>query len=125
MTTKIIETIRKHAHPDYIEGESEGSRNMRKRDAETFRKTRDAVKSLGDLLNGGDKGAVLAGIVEGLLLQHRYLQNEAIITLLTALGEFGGLSAGQHTDARNEFAHKLCKLLRKRFRDELFWQDAK
>lgn len=101
----------------------EQGRNVNKHDRETYHKARDAAYALGDLLNGGSKNAVMLGLVEGLVRQHRYLQNEAIVTLLTALGEFGALPERQFTDARNEFAHKLCRLLRERFKDELFWRD--
>jgi hypothetical protein len=109
---RIIETIRKLER-----GEIRDSRRER------YLEARNAAEKLGDLLNGCSKSYVMAGIVEGLVRQHRYLQNETIVTLLEALGEFGALPEGQYTDARNEFAHKLCRLLRERFQDELFWRD--
>jgi len=120
----IIERIRNFRRPRNIEDASDGAIRIQIRDCETFNEAREAVRKLGNLLNGGSKEAVLAGMVEGLLMQHRYLQGETIVRLFTALGEFGGLPEGQYTDARNAFAHKLCSLLRERFRDDLFWKDA-
>jgi hypothetical protein len=123
MDMTIIERIRAIVRPKQTGDESKGWREMKRRDIATFEKARDAMALFGDLLNGGSKEAVLTGMVEGLAKPHRYLQNEAIITLFYALGEFGGLPEGQYTDPRNAFAHKLCGLLRERFKDELFWKD--
>jgi len=89
----------------------------------TFEKARDAVKALGDSLNGGNKDAVQTGALVGLLTTHRYLSNEMVIQLLTALGEFGAMPESAVSDARNEFAYKLCGKVRAALRDELFWRD--
>jgi hypothetical protein len=112
--SNIIEAIRAFERP---------SKTTNKYDLATYEKARDITQSLIDLTNGGGKGAIVAGMVEGIVRNHRYLQQEGILCLFQALGEFGSLSEGSFTDPRNEFAHKMCKLLRERFRDELFWRD--
>lgn len=89
----------------------------------SFEKSRDAVKTLGDTLNGGSKDAVQTGVLVGLLTTHRYLSNEMVVQLLTALGEFGAMPESAVSDARNEFAYRLCGKLRTALKDELFWRD--
>jgi hypothetical protein len=88
-----------------------------------FEEARDAVMALGDALNGGSKDVILAGILEGMMRTHRYLSNEMVIALLTAMGEFGSLPESSVSDARNSFAFKLCGKVRENFSDELFWRD--
>ena len=92
-------------------------------DHKTYEAARDLAEKLGDLLNGGSHGPAQAGLLVGLLKQHRYLNNEAIIAVLTALGEFGRLNKAAVADARNSFAYDLCRKLRDTFRSELFWHD--
>lgn len=91
----------------------------------TFEKARDAVRALGDTLNNGSQGkdAVQTGMIVGLLTTHRYLSNEMVTQLLTALGEFGAMPESAVSDARNEFAYRLCGKLRTALKDELFWRD--
>ena len=93
-----------------------------KYDRETFRRADMLMEELGKLLNGGSKGAAILGVVNGLRREHRYLQNEAIISLLTALGR---LPEVEGTDARNEFGIGHCKTVRKTFDDSLFWNVPK
>lgn len=90
---------------------------------QTFTKARDAVRALGDALNGGNKDAVQVGVIVGVLTTHRYLSNEMVVQILTALGEIGGLPESSVSDARNAFAYKLCGKVREALRDELFWRD--
>jgi len=92
-------------------------------DRKTYEAARELAYKLGDILNGGSSGVVVAGLVEGLIRQHRYLQNETIIALLTALGEVGRLPDTCFVDPRNEFGFNLCRKLRQDFRDDLFWRD--
>lgn len=89
-----------------------------------FSKARDAMRALGDALNGGNKDAAMVGALVGLLTTHRYLANEAVIVLLTALGEFGGMEEASVSDARNSFAYRISGKIRTALKDELFWKDA-
>lgn len=82
-----------------------------------------AIESLGDALNGGGRDDTVAAVVEGWLRTHRYLANEVVVTLLTAMGEIGALPENEVSDPRNKFAYELCQKVRRSFRDELFWKD--
>ena len=93
-----------------------------KYDRETFRRADQLMEELGKLLNGGSKSVAVLGVINGLRREHRYLQNEAIISLLTALGR---LPEVEGTDARNEFGIDLCRKVRKTFDDSLFWNAPK
>lgn len=118
----ILEKIDSIGHPAYDPDEDKHVHDARIRDRKTFDKAAAAADTLGDLLNGGNHDAVLAGIVDSLLRQHRHLQNNTIVVLLRALGEIGGLPEGQVSDARNAYAYRLCRLLRERFGDEIYWR---
>lgn len=91
-------------------------------DRERFERGRDAVKALGDVLNGGSKDAVMIGALTGLLTTHRYLSNEMVIVLLTMLGEFASLPENMVSDGRNAFAYKLAGKVREALKDDLFWK---
>ena len=122
-TPKIIETCRDIEGWRPTGNESDGEANRRAFDRDKYLEVRDTMAKLVDLTNTmGCETQVIAGIVAGLLESHRYLQDKAIQAIFRALGEYGRLP-GQYTDARNEFAHKLCSLLTERFRDELYWKD--
>jgi len=123
--TNIIDTIRKIDGYMATGDESEGEMSRRRFDREKFRAAADTMAKLIDLTNTmGSEEHVVAGIVEGIIRSHRHLQYKGILAIFQALGEFGALPEGQFTDGRNAFAHKLCGLLRERFRDELFWKDG-
>ena len=66
---------------------------------------RDAIETLTRALNGGTRRDVIAGLVQGLSREHRYLQSEAIWALLEALAR---LPQETGTDARNEHAVNAC-----------------
>jgi hypothetical protein len=119
-----FEMVREALHPSFKPGMDERDAGRLNRERKQMEDIIKAVETLCDALNSGNKATVVAGVTYGLLTQHRYLEDEAIVALLTALGEVGKLSAnGDHTDARNEFGHKLCQIVRERFHDELFWGD--
>lgn len=91
-------------------------------DRERFERARDAVKALGDVLNGGSKDAAMVGALVGLLTTHRYLSNEVVIALLTAMGEFASLPEHAVSDARNQFAYAICGKMREALKSDLFWK---
>ena len=91
-------------------------------DRATFDAARDAFLALAKALNGGSQAVAVAGLLEGITHEHRYLQNSAIWTLLQALGAFGGLP-DRFTDARNESAHKACKDIRDPLAERIYWED--
>jgi len=84
-----------------------------------FERARELTLELGKALNGGDKGAIQYGILDGLLSEHRYLQSEMVFSLLNALGRWSTLESV--TDARNEAAHETCKNIAKF--DNLYFGD--
>lgn len=99
-------------------------RSYEEHELRLYREVRDLTTKLVDSTNTmGSSGVVEAGIVAGIINCHRYLQEQGIKALVYALGEFGRLPTGQFTDARNQFAHKLCGILREKLRDEMFWKD--
>ena len=112
----IIQKIRR------LEGRVQGDR-PHPSERKTYQAAKEVGEKIGDILNGGSKDTVVAGLVEGLTRQHRFLQNETIVAVLTALGEVGSLPDSCFVDARNEVGMSLCRKLRKAFRDELFWRD--
>jgi len=87
-----------------------------------YEKARDAVRALGDVLNGGNKDAAMLGALSGLLTTHRYLSNEMVIALLTAMGEFASLPEHAVSDGRNQFAYAICGKMRAALKDDLFWK---
>jgi hypothetical protein len=89
---------------------------------ETFNAARDSFLALAKALNGGNRKHAIAGLLEGITHEHRYLQNEGIWSLLTALGAFGGLPE-RFTDARNASSHKACKDLRTTLGDRIYWPE--
>lgn len=91
-------------------------------DRETFNAARDAFLALAKALNGGSQAVAVAGLLEGITHEHRYLQNSAIWALLQALGAFGGLP-DRFIDARNESAHKACRDIREPLADRIYWED--
>lgn len=109
---------------DILAGRSRDPNGTRpsKSDRETFNASRDAFLALAKALNGGSQKMAIAGLLEGITHEHRYLQNSAIWTLLTALGTFGGLS-DRFTDARNESAHKACGDIREALADRIYWAE--
>ncbi len=116
--------VRPERFKDRRPTDREQEEHLRQRDL--FEKARGAVADLCKVLNGGgqqEKRTIVAGILEGLTHEHRYLQNEALWLLLTSLGAFGGLPSGRFTDARNEHAHKACADLREALGDRIYWPD--
>ena len=88
----------------------------------TFEASREAILGLCKALNGGNREDAIAGLLDGLTHEHRYLQNGAIWALLSALGAFGGLP-DRFTDARNESAHKACKDIREVLSERIYWPE--
>lgn len=89
---------------------------------DAFNAAREAFGILTKALNSGDRKAVIAGLLDAITHEHRYLQNSAIWALLTAMGAFGGLP-DRFTDARNESAHKACRDIREVLGDRIYWPD--
>lgn len=104
---KVVNQIRFFAALD----RDENGNRVRENDHEAFEAASEAIKALGKASNGGNKQAILFGLLDGLLHEHRYLQSEVIFTLLKALGIFGQLPTHNVTDARNEAAHATCRRL--------------
>lgn len=127
-TDKILNSIRKVANPD-LSGKdlSEWAFKVYQRDRETFEKAEKAVEALANLINVmGSEAIVRAGLINGFLRTHRYLECKLIETLLLVLGDLGTMYSEhpeRFADARNEFALKLCEKLREDFNDKLYWQD--
>lgn len=98
--------------------------NERKRH-EDFRKAKEAIRTLGNIINGRDNLVKLA-IIDDMFRTHRHLQGKLIEEIIYALGDMGAMfqeSPEMWSDARNEFHLKLCATLRERFKNELFWRD--
>jgi len=81
-----------------------------------------ATQEFAKALNGGPERAVLLGILSALSREHRFLQQQQVIAMLSALGLLDVVSG---SDARNEFAHKLTGQVREALSDSLFWDHAK
>ena len=96
-------------------------------DGDTFRQAREVIATLATLINrSGNDHILRLAIIDEVRRTHRYLQNELIVCILTALGDLGKLAEdepGDFSDARNEFSMKVLQKLRKSLRDELFWRD--
>lgn len=103
--------------------EDERGRTANKWDRETFEAVEKATKAISKALNGGNRKAAEAGLLFGLVNEHRYLQGESIVTILMALGHYGGLPEGTYVDDRNRFVHKVCAKLREALKDDLYWGD--
>lgn len=94
---------------------------------EDFRKAKEAIETLGNIINGRD-GLVRTAIVHEMLRTHRFLQGKLIEEILYALGDMGKMYSEDPTrwaDARNEFHMNLCVKLREKFENELFWSEEK
>jgi hypothetical protein len=89
----------------------------------TYEKARDAVKALGDVLNGGQQDDATTGALTGILTTHRYLSDKMVIVMLTAIGDFASLPEHMVSDARNAFAYRIAKKMREALKDDLFWKD--
>jgi hypothetical protein len=105
-----------------IDDDSDTIQRIRESEREAYLAARNATKALLDATNtmGADK-AVVAGVVAGILETHRYLQDQGITAILTALGEFGRMS-GQE-DARNADAKGTCAMLPEVLRERIYWKD--
>lgn len=121
----ILKRIRDILSTKFARGEEEDTQSLKLRifDQETMNDTASAIKTIGDKMNAGDDGVVVAGIVSGLIDQHRYLQSKTIGALIWALCEFATLPEDQFVDARNLYAHKLCQKMRECFADDFCWKD--
>ena len=86
---------------------------------ETRKVVGDSTKALCKALNGGSRKDAVAGLLEVLTREHRYLQSEVIWALLEALGSM----ATERTDARNEAAIRACGDLRKAVGDRIYWPE--
>jgi hypothetical protein len=88
----------------------------------TFQKAKEGMEELTRALNGGTSKAAMLGVLDALWSEHRYLQNEAIIALLSALANLAPVAG---SDARNEFGIGLCQKIRDTLDDELYGQIVK
>jgi hypothetical protein len=94
----------------------------RSRQMSPFQKAKVATMLLLDATNTmGSEREVTSGIVAGIVRTHRYLQSQGIISILTALGEFGRSDSG--SDPRNEHAKGTCAKLLEVLRDRIYWKD--
>ena len=86
---------------------------------ETKKKAKELTEALCKALNGGSRKDAVAGVVDALRHEHRYLQSEAVWALLEALGTL----ATERTDARNEHAIKACGDLKAAVGDRIYWPE--
>ena len=86
-----------------------------------YRDAKAAMLALGKAVNGGNTNATALGLLAGLAVEHRYLQNELVQVLITVLGN---LPEVEGEDARNSFGLRLCREIRTVFKDNLFWKDT-
>jgi hypothetical protein len=84
----------------------------------TFDAAKEATEVLTKALNGGSQRPAIFGILSALRREHRYLQNEAVIVMLSALGL---LCEVEGTDARNEFGIGLSRKVQEKLEDDLFY----
>lgn len=95
------------------------------RDSKTFNKAVANVDALCNIANGSGRDLITTATIMGLLDAHRYIQNETVIALITALGDLGRMyeeTPEMVSDARNSFAMSLCLKIRKALQDDLFWR---
>jgi hypothetical protein len=85
---------------------------------QAFDQAKEATEILSKALNGGPSRAVILGMLSSLMREHRYLQQEQVVAMLSALGLVDVVSG---CDARNEFAHGLTSKVRKALKDDLFY----
>lgn len=109
--------------PEIIERIRKLNRSDNEYETRTFEEFTQIGKNICSGLNGGGESVARAGLVNGIVGEHRHLQGVSIVTLFQVLGEIGSLPEGTYTDARNQFAYDLCRKLRERFREELYWKD--
>jgi hypothetical protein len=110
-------------HVHYFSGNGRDAKGKRvnEHSRKTFEEVEAATKAILNALNGGSQKPAIFGFLAGLMGEHRYLQNEGVIALLTGLGVFGGMPR-RYTDARNEIAHKLCGTLREALNERIYWE---
>jgi hypothetical protein len=76
---------------------------------EIERQAAQLIYTLGDMLNASaTTPAVVKGMLNGMLRQHRYLQGETMSALSQFLTQYGNVEQ-RHIDGRNEFAVKMAK----------------
>lgn len=77
--------------------------------SEIERQAAQLIYTLGDMLNASATApAVIKGLVDGTVRQHRYLQAETITALSRFLKEYGQIEC-QHIDGRNAHAVKMAE----------------
>jgi len=86
---------------------SEDKRDMRKEIVQ--HKVAEAIASIAETLNGGDKADVVAGMLLGLRQTHRYIQSEFWQGMLEFIKQTGALDSAQNFDGRNEWTKDLCQ----------------
>lgn len=106
---------------------SEGQIEALRREHEVYTKCREAIKTLADATNAYSSDSLVHhAIIDEMQHTHRVLQQYFIIEALSALGDYGKMSQ-EHpervSDPRNDYAMKLCRMVRECFADELFWRD--
>jgi hypothetical protein len=99
-------------------------RGVSERNQESFANSRDAVLAMADVVNGGARDVIRAGIVSGILGSHRYLQELLIEEIIGALGDLGTLykaNPSRFADGRNEYGMKLCAKLRDKLDSDYYF----
>ena len=91
---------------------SEARQNVREDKRRDFLAGKNAAEALCRGLNGGSQETLMFGFLEGLVHEHRFLQNEAIWTIVRALSHLGSEDLANRVDARNESAIKACQQIR-------------
>jgi len=69
----------------------------------------ESIASIADTLNGGDVADVVAGMLKGLRVTHRYIQSEFWKGMVEFIKQTGELDKAANFDGRNEWTQDLCK----------------
>jgi hypothetical protein len=112
---------------DWDKEPSEQELKNRRKDRESFESAVEMFKKMGDIMNYMSRDSLLGpALIDGMCRTHRTLQEKVILDLLTGLGNYGKMyrdNPVRWTDARNEFALKLCAKVYDALKDDLFWKD--
>ena len=83
--------------------------------SKAHRQARSLLGDLASLLNGGSQDEVVAGLVDGLRHEHRYLQAKTVWVLLETLGSL----SRDRTDLRNAAAIDACAVVAEVFKGKI------
>ena len=76
---------------------------------EVKKKVAGAIASIAETLNGGDKKDVVAGMLLGLRMTHRYIQSEFWQGMIQLITETSKLDKMANFDGRNDWTREACE----------------